>query len=222
MAEPLQRTSWFARMLCSCRPPSLGAPYRRLFTVPGTARYMFWLTGSLMPRSDNKQESTFVAQASAPKQSGPGRRGSSWVPVAGCESCQGLSKLGVQVELSPRHSQQPRRQLGPQVVRAVDQFVAREANGYNAEGFSRQRVFISMNRNKESSIPGITSVPSMSISRHATGSSGCESCKGPDDSRNAGRPYSLSSCSDTVTLMIALNLTWHGLIPRVGRGAPRR
>ena len=46
-----------------------------------------------------------------------------------------------------------------------DRFVAREANDYKAEGFSRQRVFISMNRNKESSLPGITSMPS--ISRHA-------------------------------------------------------
>ena len=110
-----------------------------------------------------------------------------------------LSKLEVQVELSPRHSQQPRRQLGPQVVRAVHQFVAREANGYNAEGFSRQRIFISMNRHEESSLPGIISVPSLSISRHATGSSGCESCKGPYDPQNAGRPYSLSSCSDRDT-----------------------
>ena len=41
---------------------------------------------------------------------------------------------------------------------AVDQFVAREANGYKAEGFSRQRVLISMNRNEESSLPGITSM----------------------------------------------------------------
>ena len=39
------------------------------------------------------------------------------------------------------------------------------AYGYNAEGFSRERVFISMNRNEESSLPGITSMPS--ISRHA-------------------------------------------------------
>ena len=47
---------------------------------------------------------------------------------------------------------------------AVDQFVGREETGYKAEGFSRQRVFISMNRNEESSLPGITSMPS--ISRH--------------------------------------------------------
>ena len=37
----------------------------------------------------------------------------------------------------------------PRQTDAVDQFVAREANGYKAEGFSRQRVFISMNRNEE-------------------------------------------------------------------------
>ena len=49
-----------------------------------------------------------------------------------------------------------------------DQFVAREANGYKAKGFrvSRQRVFkfTSMNRNEESILPDITSVPN--ISRH--------------------------------------------------------
>ena len=39
---------------------------------------------------------------------------------------------------------------------AVDPFVAREANGYKAEGFSRQRVFISMNHNEEWSLPCIT------------------------------------------------------------------
>ena len=42
----------------------------------------------------------------------------------------------------------------------VDPFIAREARGYKAEGFSRQRVFISMTRNEESSLPGITSMPS--------------------------------------------------------------
>ena len=53
----------------------------------------------------------------------------------------------------------------PRQSDAVDQFVAREANGYKAEGFSRDsESFISMNRNKESSLPGITSMPS--ISRH--------------------------------------------------------
>ena len=41
---------------------------------------------------------------------------------------------------------------------AVDQFIAREANGYKAEGFSRQKVFILTIRNEESSLPGITSV----------------------------------------------------------------
>ena len=45
---------------------------------------------------------------------------------------------------------------------AVDQFVAREANGYKAVGFSRQRVNI--NESQESNLPGTTSVPS--ISRH--------------------------------------------------------
>ena len=36
--------------------------------------------------------------------------------------------------------------MQPRQTDAVDQFVAQEANGYEAEGFSRQRVFISMNR----------------------------------------------------------------------------
>ena len=54
----------------------------------------------------------------------------------------------------------------PRQADAVDQFVAREANGYKADGFSRQRVFISMNRSEESSLHGITSVPS--ISRHGS------------------------------------------------------
>ena len=56
--------------------------------------------------------------------------------------------------------------MQPRQTDAVDQFVAREANGYKADGFSRQRVFISMNRNQESSLPGVTSVPN--FSRHAS------------------------------------------------------
>ena len=52
--------------------------------------------------------------------------------------------------------------MQPRQTDAVDQFVAREANGYKAEGFSRQRVFISMNRSEESNLPGITSVRSIS------------------------------------------------------------
>ena len=58
------------------------------------------------------------------------------------------------------------RGVQPRQTDAVDQSVPREANGYKAEGFSRQpeRVSISMNRNEESSLLGITSMPS--ISRH--------------------------------------------------------
>ena len=52
--------------------------------------------------------------------------------------------------------------MQPRQTDAVDQFVTREANGCNAEGFSRQRDFISMNRSEESSLPGLTSVPSIS------------------------------------------------------------
>ena len=37
-----------------------------------------------------------------------------------------------------------------------------KANGYKAEGFSRQRVIISMNRNEESKLPVITSMQSIS------------------------------------------------------------
>ena len=52
--------------------------------------------------------------------------------------------------------------MQPRQTDAVDQFVAREANGYKAEGFSRQRVIISMNRNEESKLPVITSMQSIS------------------------------------------------------------
>ena len=46
--------------------------------------------------------------------------------------------------------------MQPRQNDAVDQFVAREANGYRAEGFSRQRVssFISMNHREEASLSG--------------------------------------------------------------------
>ena len=47
----------------------------------------------------------------------------------------------------------------PRQTDAVDQYVAREANGYKAEGISRQRVVISMNRNEEWSLPGETRAP---------------------------------------------------------------
>ena len=53
-----------------------------------------------------------------------------------------------------------------QTNRCCDQFVAREANGYKAEGFSRQRVFMSMNHSEEASLSGTASVPS--ISRHGS------------------------------------------------------
>ena len=52
----------------------------------------------------------------------------------------------------------------PRQTDAVDQFVAREANGYKAEGFSRQRVFMSMNHSEEASLSGTAPVPS--VSRH--------------------------------------------------------
>ena len=47
---------------------------------------------------------------------------------------------------------------------SVDQLVAREADGYKADRFSRQRVFMSMNRNEGSGLPGTAPVPC--ISRH--------------------------------------------------------
>ena len=53
--------------------------------------------------------------------------------------------------------------MQPRQTDAVDKFVAREANGYKAEVFSRQRDFILMNRNQESSLPGVTSVPKISL-----------------------------------------------------------
>ena len=53
--------------------------------------------------------------------------------------------------------------MQPRQTNAVDQFVAREANGYKAEGFSRDRVFISIKSNQESSLPGVTSVQNISF-----------------------------------------------------------
>ena len=50
--------------------------------------------------------------------------------------------------------------MQPRQTEAVDQLVAREANGYKAEGFSgsRQRVFMSMNHSEEASLSGIAPV----------------------------------------------------------------
>ena len=58
--------------------------------------------------------------------------------------------------------------MQPRQTDAVDQFVASEADGDKAEASRyRESRFLSMNRNasEESSLPGITSVPS--IPRHA-------------------------------------------------------
>ena len=52
------------------------------------------------------------------------------------------------------------RRVQPRQTDAVDQFVAREANGYKAEGFSRQS-FMSMNHSEEASLSG-TAVPESS------------------------------------------------------------
>ena len=85
--------------------------------------------------------------------------------------------------------------MQPGQTDAVDPFVAREANGCEAEGFLRQSVFISMNRNEESSLGGpaslvmVAKVSSPAISSSSPGRDGYRDC--------SLRP-SLGGCSFTV------------------------
>ena len=54
--------------------------------------------------------------------------------------------------------------MQPRQTDTVNQFHAREADGYKAKGFTETESFMSMNRNEESTLPGITSVSAEHLS----------------------------------------------------------